>query len=174
MIKFLCVSCGERLSVPDQNAGRKGVCPTCRAVNRIPLKGFPETQPNTPTVARSADKPFATPADSLQAKSPESHRSAEARRYAEHLGNKPIIEVHRPEPGSQPFQNSASIFNSPGHLSREAAEFAEPSEMVQIDVRRRLPRKVKLTLLILAALAIVAALYLALYTALNAFIKASS
>ena|SRR2546423_1386086 len=40
MIKFVCVGCGERLSVPDQYAGRKGACPNCHAVNRVPLKGL--------------------------------------------------------------------------------------------------------------------------------------
>src|ERR1700683_2354714 len=54
MIKFVCASCGERLSVPEQHGGRKGVCPTCGAINRIPLKGYAETQPRAPVVARLA------------------------------------------------------------------------------------------------------------------------
>jgi hypothetical protein len=54
MIKFVCTSCGERLSVPDAHGGKKGACPTCQTVNRIPLKGYAETQPKTPVVARAA------------------------------------------------------------------------------------------------------------------------
>lgn len=54
MIKFVCASCGERLSVLDAHGGRKGVCPSCGAINRIPLKGYAETQPRAPIVARLA------------------------------------------------------------------------------------------------------------------------
>ncbi len=43
MIKFVCGTCGERLSVPERFAGRKGACPGCGAVNRVPLRGFAET-----------------------------------------------------------------------------------------------------------------------------------
>ncbi|MDB5290639.1 MAG: hypothetical protein JWL69_1880, partial [Phycisphaerales bacterium] len=43
MIKFVCANCGERLSVPDAHGGKKGACPTCQAINRIPLKGYAET-----------------------------------------------------------------------------------------------------------------------------------
>lgn len=44
MIKFVCNGCGERLSVPERFAGRKGACPNCKAVNRVPLRGFPENK----------------------------------------------------------------------------------------------------------------------------------
>ena len=36
MIRFACGTCNERLSVPVKHAGRRGVCPSCRAVNRVP------------------------------------------------------------------------------------------------------------------------------------------
>jgi len=52
MIKFVCASCGERLSVPDTHGGRRCVCPVCQAVSRIPLRGFAETQPDAPVIAR--------------------------------------------------------------------------------------------------------------------------
>lgn len=36
VIRFACGTCHEKLSVPARYAGRKGVCPSCRAVNRVP------------------------------------------------------------------------------------------------------------------------------------------
>lgn len=36
MIRFACGTCNERLSVPVKFAGRRGACPSCRAVNRVP------------------------------------------------------------------------------------------------------------------------------------------
>lgn len=36
MIRFTCGTCNERLSVPGKFAGRRGACPTCGAVNRVP------------------------------------------------------------------------------------------------------------------------------------------
>src|SRR3954467_3541868 len=36
MIRFSCGTCGEKLSVPERYAGRKGACPNCGSVNRVP------------------------------------------------------------------------------------------------------------------------------------------
>src|SRR3982751_2339733 len=41
MIRFACGTCGERLSVPEKYAGRKGACPNCGNVNRVPGGGPP-------------------------------------------------------------------------------------------------------------------------------------
>lgn len=54
MIKFLCNGCQERLSVPERFAGRKGACPNCKTINRVPLRGFPENQ--TAATARPASE----------------------------------------------------------------------------------------------------------------------
>jgi hypothetical protein len=35
MIKVLC-ECGERLHTPDENAGMRGQCPSCRRIFEIP------------------------------------------------------------------------------------------------------------------------------------------
>ena len=177
MIKFLCVSCGERLSVPDQNAGRKGVCPTCKAINRIPLKGFPETQPNAPTIARSAGKPTSPATRPVPAFPPSEYLKTEPRPPVQPVAAPATFDpvaITRPQPSAEPFHNSAAIFGGPGPLSREAAAFAEESENCEIYVQRRLPAWLKMTLLILAALVIVGALYFALYSALHAFVRASS
>ena len=37
MIRFACGTCKERLVVPDRHAGRKGKCPKCGTINRVPL-----------------------------------------------------------------------------------------------------------------------------------------
>ena len=37
MIKFSCQKCGQRISVSDEYAGRKGKCPKCRTVLHIPV-----------------------------------------------------------------------------------------------------------------------------------------
>ncbi len=54
MIKFLCNGCQERLSVPERFAGRKGACPNCKTINRVPLRGFPENQ--TAATVRAASE----------------------------------------------------------------------------------------------------------------------
>ena len=36
MIKFLCHRCGQKIGLPDENAGRQVPCPRCHAVNRSP------------------------------------------------------------------------------------------------------------------------------------------
>lgn len=36
MIRFRCATCHEKLSVPESAAGRKGKCPKCGEVNRVP------------------------------------------------------------------------------------------------------------------------------------------
>lgn len=53
MIKFVCGGCGERLSVPERFAGRKGACPNCKSINRVPLRGFPENKAAAPVHAAS-------------------------------------------------------------------------------------------------------------------------
>ena len=40
VIRFACASCGEKLSVPQKYAGRKGACPSCGGVNRVPGGAF--------------------------------------------------------------------------------------------------------------------------------------
>ena len=67
MIKFVCGGCGERLSVPDQHGGRKGVCPTCQTVNRIPLKGYAETASRAFEVKTPAKGAAPTPEGALSA-----------------------------------------------------------------------------------------------------------
>jgi len=113
MIKFVCATCGERLSVPDGHGGRKGVCPVCLAVNRIPLKGYAQTQPNTPVVAKLA-----------QSSAP------------------------------------ATPLNGGGAILPMTA-VARPHQ------ERSLPKPLKVALLVIAALAIVGAIWLALYLALR-------
>jgi predicted RNA-binding Zn-ribbon protein involved in translation (DUF1610 family) len=36
MIRFSCASCKEKLVVPDRHAGRRGKCPNCGSINRVP------------------------------------------------------------------------------------------------------------------------------------------
>lgn len=36
MIRFVCKACSEKLAVPARFAGRRGRCPACGAVNRVP------------------------------------------------------------------------------------------------------------------------------------------
>ncbi|MDB5305043.1 MAG: hypothetical protein JWM97_2592, partial [Phycisphaerales bacterium] len=78
MIKFVCANCGERLSVPDAHGGKKGACPTCHAVNQIPLKGYAETQPRSPVIARPATKPPQAEEPGLRQAKPEETSSQPA------------------------------------------------------------------------------------------------
>ena len=36
MIRFACGTCKEKLVVPDRHAGRRGKCPNCASINRVP------------------------------------------------------------------------------------------------------------------------------------------
>jgi hypothetical protein len=150
MIKFVCASCGERLSVPDQHGGRKGVCPTCKAINRIPLKGSAETQPNAPVVARP-DGGIETPR--LETGSSNAPATARSKTAVQPAPQPPALEVN-------PFALDPTFDDS-------------PASYAPIQVERRLPKKLKLALLILAALAVVGALYFALYFALQTLIGKS-
>ncbi|MGE3804411.1 MAG: hypothetical protein AB7K24_07045, partial [Gemmataceae bacterium] len=38
-IAFSCTSCGKSFRVPDDMAGKKGKCPQCQTVFRIPVEG---------------------------------------------------------------------------------------------------------------------------------------
>ena len=38
MIRFACGTCKERLVVPAHHAGRRGKCPNCGTVNRVPAR----------------------------------------------------------------------------------------------------------------------------------------
>ncbi len=45
MITFKCRSCGHRLRVPDAGAGRKGKCPKCSTVVRVPQVASEPSEP---------------------------------------------------------------------------------------------------------------------------------
>jgi phage FluMu protein Com len=48
MIKFNCRNCGQRLSVPESRAGKKGKCPKCRNIVVVP-----EIQASSPVTEQS-------------------------------------------------------------------------------------------------------------------------
>lgn len=53
MIRFSCDSCGRGFRAPESHAGKKGRCPKCSTVVRIP-RPEPETPENGEPVARSS------------------------------------------------------------------------------------------------------------------------
>jgi hypothetical protein len=53
MIRFACGTCKERLVVPAHHAGRRGKCPNCGTVNRVPRAsefGGPDAATSVPAV----------------------------------------------------------------------------------------------------------------------------
>jgi hypothetical protein len=190
MIKFVCTSCGERLSVPDQHAGRKGICPNCHAVNRIPQKAGAESaghqvaapQPVEQVAAGATSAGIATsaakPASSARAQSAGTEvRARESSRPAMESPagqskappTRPVETPTAPAKTMSPREDRASRPTPPTIAS--TPEFDDsPAEMVELHKERRLPRKVKIALLILAALALVGGLYFALLFALHAMI----
>ena len=44
MIKFHCKSCGQKFTVSDQQAGKKGKCPKCKQTIVIPPAGQESAQ----------------------------------------------------------------------------------------------------------------------------------
>jgi len=64
VIKFSCTNCGQRFSIPETHAGKKGKCPKCKNIVIIPK--YKTTEPEVP-VARATDdktKPEKSPLDS--------------------------------------------------------------------------------------------------------------
>lgn len=45
MIEFTCKQCGRSLKVPDERAGAKGRCPTCKSEVVVPAKATPTRPP---------------------------------------------------------------------------------------------------------------------------------
>ena len=224
MIKFVCASCEERLSVPDQHGGRKGICPSCGAINRIPLKGFAETQPNSPVIARPAGASAAPPPpqEVVQGVRPEivegalsipalSGRTEEAAPPVEPEtplrvfssappADEPRVVVQPPGPptyyGSRRESNdevrsadsapvpSLGIFEGASAAEGKPADrspiWSSPA-LQEFDAvppaarpERRLPRPVKIALLIFAVLAVVGGLYCALYFGIQALMTKTS
>ena len=52
-IEFVCKSCSDTLSVPDEHGGKQAKCPTCEQLNLIPMSSLEEP----------SDNPFSTVAD---------------------------------------------------------------------------------------------------------------
>lgn len=48
MSKFECPNCGQKIRVPDDQAGRNGRCPRCKSKVVIPPAGGPETSETVP------------------------------------------------------------------------------------------------------------------------------
>lgn len=48
MVIFRCPNCGQKIRVPDEQAGRSGRCPRCKSKVVIPPAGVPETPETTP------------------------------------------------------------------------------------------------------------------------------
>lgn len=64
VIRFQCGTCQEKLSVPGRFAGRKGACPNCGTVNRVPLHEVSPLNvdlPAPPAPAREALAPVQAP-----------------------------------------------------------------------------------------------------------------
>lgn len=71
MIKFVCATCRERLSVSEQFAGRKGACPSCGSINRVPLRGFAETRGTTLTRSVAQSRMASRASASVKTREPE-------------------------------------------------------------------------------------------------------
>jgi len=65
MIRFACGTCKERLVVPAHHAGRRGKCPNCGTVNRVPKASeFAGAEPGTSV-------PAVAPAEATQGNGPQ-------------------------------------------------------------------------------------------------------
>ena len=183
MIKFVCGGCGERLSVPDQYAGRKGACPTCRFVNRIPLRGLVQTQPFV-AAGRDAARPAAEPTSQAVDSTARGQASAtappareapvEAEATLTPLGLPGSAAAERADlvlPDRIPDAKGTRAFAAKAaeDSPRRQAAANAPARRVEPRARRErsLPRPLKIALLALAAAAFVGLLYLALYFALR-------
>lgn len=73
-IRFQCENCGRKLHVKDEVAGKKGSCPQCKSIIRIPLQSIPEEQmakvgakPATPAAPSSAASTAAVSSQAMPA-----------------------------------------------------------------------------------------------------------
>ena len=206
MIKFVCASCGERLSVPDGHGGRKGVCPVCQAINRIPLKGYAQTQPNVPVVAKLAQIPAAPPSppadpssewlpgptlcpadtatetviDKASAPQPPEAQIAKEPPSAptptepsgktpadSHATSAPRIERVIQNASGNPTSPALQVPGVSARLATKPGLNAPSFAPARIHQERTLPKPVKIALLVISVLAIVGAIWLALYLALR-------
>lgn len=58
VVRFACGTCKDRLVVPARHAGRRGKCPNCGTINRVPR----ESEFDGPAGAAVASNPATTPA----------------------------------------------------------------------------------------------------------------
>ncbi|HWE04754.1 MAG TPA: hypothetical protein VG326_20270 [Tepidisphaeraceae bacterium] len=183
--------------MPDQHGGRKGLCPICQGVNRIPLKGYAETQPNSPTVARTAPASAQTPMNGERENAAPPPSGAplvdapSATIDPESVARQSSVSPPSPQTDEAPAPAKAPATASPERFTAATKFIAPPDDAANLRAMRRakqeaaktekglesprrsagegrLPKKIKLALLILAALAIVAALYFGLLMALRA------
>src|SRR5205085_3553362 len=86
-IAFQCSGCGATLRVPDTMAGRRGKCPKCATVNRIPGEGG-QVQ-TAPSPARPAPAPDAAAEGEEAGGAPEPRPPKAARKR----GNRTLLFV---------------------------------------------------------------------------------
>lgn len=172
MIRFVCGTCGERLSVPDAHAGRKGACPTCLAVNRIPLKGM---SPGAPAVTAGAPR-IAEQSVSQEAKEKAAMAPAPVSPGAPLAQPGPAAGLAPIAPPAAVVQPTAGTTAGSAPVStRPAARIEAPApEPVRPSIplipprgRRQVSGPFKIALLVIIAVCIVAALWAALFFALR-------
>lgn len=115
-IRFLCETCGKKLNIKQELAGKKGRCPKCNAVIRIPTE-------STLASGTSASQP-----DSVQQET-EAPGSAPENAAGE-LGTGPVSSIQPPK-GPQPTPGSPAVEPQPERKEHAASP---PDSAVSIKI----------------------------------------
>jgi hypothetical protein len=92
MIRFACGTCKERLVVPAHHAGRRGKCPNCGTVNRVPKASeFAGAEPGTSV-------PAVAPAEATQGNGPQLAPMASEVIRADPVSPRSLEEIDPAEP----------------------------------------------------------------------------
>jgi hypothetical protein len=175
-IRFACGTCHAKLSVPARYAGRKGVCPNCRAVTRVPatvaVAQPPPQQPQgTPPPAKATPRapspPPRTPATAAAApaRAPVDSRPAAAPKPAP----APVVAAPPRAAASWPADEPAGGGRAPlAWLRRRLGASHDPDALVPLRRewavdRGGLPMGLRLALLVGAVAGFVAILWGTIY-----------
>ena len=103
-----CTSCGRSLKISDEHAGKKARCPSCRAVNAIPMSApgrvaEPVMQPAAALAGQHAPLPMsASPTDAKQTFIPAPSSTAMVPVSKPNYGE-PRVQPYNPQPYQQQY-----------------------------------------------------------------------
>ena len=184
VIRFACHACGEKLSVPQKYAGRKGACPSCGKINRVPDGSAPSlgspvfTVPSYPSAdalagAVEAPEPAHTPyADRAAAPVPAPNIGADAAEGPERWTRMPV-KIEPAKTDDDPSTTKGLLRFFVQGSDEENQWVLGHRKQWQVD-RRGMSRRVKVAILLACGLALVGLVWGFFYLLLRLVIAVNS